>query len=435
MADQTSSQVSASLLSTAPAAGELSQTGRDVGLEELLKKYIPGVPRASFAQPARTAQRTTLYQAQQTRISQAPQTPGMSFTTGDVHAEMAGIQHDLADLAEVYGKLNVNFGSLIGKERMFNVGDAAAVSWYTLLRNRNKVREVKIGAARRRGELIDVLVNKMSEVLDDQYQSAVKGRDLAKSVQVENIAHMKKLDQSFIERLTSSYVGSSDLAAAEDAAKKIVQEVTEVDHVLVRYEDEVQRAKAGGDIPLVRKLAGEMTQVLNVKYGLLDGQLAADGEVSEIRRKMLESSEGVQSAKAAIAASRVNYRTINAWIDAMNELEFKYRHAKEDFIIVFKIQGKVAAGGMRALELKKTLLEVAGISQRLMEANVNLVERLTQEVFELVQTPLYDIERARACEQRIDAYMTELNQQKVRWAEAQQRISEEPSSPHYTEHR
>jgi hypothetical protein len=174
-----------------------------------------------------------------------------------------------------------------------------------------------------------------------------------------------------------------------------------------------------------------MSEVLDMKYGVLDGKLAADGVVSEIRRKILDSSEGVQSAKGATAASRVNYHAINALIDAYNELEIKYRHALSDMVPVFKIQAGIAVSGKQALEMKEALLRSAAISNRLMNFNSKLVTHLATEVFELTKTPLYDPVKARAVEDRISSYMTQLNQAKIEWAENQQRISEIPNAPHY----
>ncbi len=405
-----------------------NETPQTTTLQTLIEKY--GKPDVSPRESAQRAFEVTSHYAQTQRVSKSP-TSTSELKTGDIHAEMAGIQMDLAELAERYGKLNVGFSSLVGKNRVLGVSDLPSIMLNTLLMRRGRVRQIKIDAARRKGENIEYLVNMMSEVLNDQYQTALKGRGNAQRLQVENVSHMRKLDEALIQRLSSGYVGTADYALAQSEVGKLEAELKEIDATLGDYEVQVQNAKTSGGVELVKRLTGEMTQVLDIKYGVLDGKLASEGVVSEIRRKMLESAEGVVSAKNAAAASRVSYKAIGALIDSMSELEIKYRHALEDMVPVFKIQGKIASYSMQAKDMKDALIGTAKISQRLMEANVRIVSGLATEAFELLQTDLYDPQKAMESEARIDGYMDELNQRKVEWAEMKNRVSEIPNQPHY----
>lgn len=401
-------------------------------LESLLSKYkVSHSPVTSRASVHQSFDRSANRPAVSTRLGKAPRVSVTSTQTGDIYAEMSIIQTDLAELASEYGKLNVNFTSLLGSNRIFTFTDAAQIGFYKMLGRREKVNTLRKDAAKRKGDAIEFLVNRMSEVLVDQYERAVKGKAYAEAVQLENIAHMRKLDESLIARLRESYVSGADLTAKGDEVKKFESKISEIDTVLEDLELKVQNAKAVGDIVQVRELTDYMIQFCDAKYDVLDGKLAVEGEISESLRQMLSSTEGVQSAKGAAVASKVSYKAITLWIDAMNELVFKYQHAKEDFIPVFQIQGKVAAGGLEAMRMKDVLLRVSEISQELMEANSRLVQRLSTDVFELVETPLYDIERARGAEARLTEYMNELNQLKVKWAEAQQSVTEMAESPHY----
>ena len=366
-----------------------------------------------------------------TRISKGP---GVQTETGAIHQEMAGIQLDLTALAEQYGKLNVEFGDLLKGDRLYGRWESLRIMSNELIGRNTRAREMKLEAAGRRGNQIEYLVNKMSEVLNEQYQKAVQAKAQAEALQLENIVHMKTLDQKLIATLRNSYGTSADYTQAESELNRLEGELKEITDVLEAYQHDVQTAKAAGEIDKVTAVTNEMVQVLEIKNGVLDGRLSAQGMVSEIRRGMLDYAEGLQSVKGAQAASRVNYHAINAWIDAMGELEIKYRHAREDMIPVFNIQGKIAAGGMQALELRNTLLEVSQISQRLMEANVNLVTHLASQTFELLQTPLYDVDKAREVEGRITAYMQDLNAQKKAWAEAQQALGQSSAMPHYAKH-
>ncbi len=361
------------------------------------------------------------------RMSRAPKTG--TGTGDDVYKEMAGIQLDLAELAERYGKLNVNFASLVGKDKVYGLWEALKIKVYETVGKRERAREMKMDAYSRHGNGMEILVDKMSEVLADQHEKAKQGKSLAERLQAENVAHLKRLDKKLVDSLRKSYAGTADYATAEQEVKRLEDELRGIDDALMACEKEVQDAKMRSDLNAVNALTDKMTSVLDIKYGVLDGKLSADGAVSEIRRQLLDKAEALQSVKGATAATKVNYQATMTLIDAMNELEIKYRHAKEDMVPVFKSQAKIATLGMSQKEMRDTLLKVAGISTRLMDANARMVKHLSAQTFELLQTPLYDPEKARAVEEDIRAYREEMNKLKMEWVEAQQSLS--IADPHY----
>ncbi|MBM3199426.1 hypothetical protein FJZ53_00715 [Candidatus Woesearchaeota archaeon] len=358
------------------------------------------------------------------RISQTPTTGTHQGTIGDIHAEMAGIQLDLTELTDEYGSLNLRFKTLVGKDKIYNIGDAAKLTLYGLIGNKKASSKVKLEAVKRRGDAIEYLVNRMGEVLQDQYQKAIDAKKRGEDLQVGNTAHMRQLDRKLIESLKSGYYTATDHTAAQKEIDKLNAEIAEIDDTLKAYEKEVNLAKAENNLEMIVKLTDEMSQVLDIKHGVLDGRLSAEGVVLEIRRQILDSAEGVQSAKGAIAASKVNYQALSALIDSMTELEIKYKHALEDMIPVFRIQGAISGLGTQALGMKKALTKTAEISQHLMEANVKLITCLAAETFELLKNPLYSLETAKAAEERISTYRAQLNDLKMQWAQAQQDIDE-----------
>ena len=234
---------------------------------------------------------------------------------------------------------------------------------------------------------------------------------------------MKFLDEQLINRLASGYRGSADISVVDSEIKSLEGELDTVDSALSEKEALLQQAKARGDMTTVQQYANEMQEILGTKYQIMDGKFSLEGTVSDIRRELLESAEGVQSAKGAIAASKVNYKAIGALIDSMNELEVKYKHALSDLIPVFKIQGQIAYHGEDAMRMQRALLKTSEISQKLMEANAQMIEFVAADTFELMKTGLYDPERALATEKKLDEFVTDLNQKKVEWAEAVATVS------------
>ncbi len=360
------------------------------------------------------------------RMSGGPRTTSGETTTAALASEVAGIQLELAELVDTYGKLNVRFGDLVSKEGLYSVRDSVNYAGNWLMRNKKGMKKIRIEAAGRRGENIATLLDRMTEVLQDQHEEAVKGRDLALSLETETVAHMRHLDKKFIETLRGGYTTRADMAVAETEIQRLEGELAEIDSTLVAYESDIQRAKEANDLDKVGKLTDEMSQVLDMKYGVMDGKLGLEGTVSDIRREMLDSAEGTQSTKGASAASRVNLQALHALAESYSELEIKYRHAREDMIPVFKTQGRISVAGMRALDMKDTIKRVADISNRLMDANSRLVMHLAAETFDLLKTPIYDVDKAREKEAELRTYLADLNKLKLAWADNVQRVMEEP---------
>ena len=365
-----------------------------------------------------------------TRVSKGPQAG--SKLKDDMYKEMAGIQLELARLCQKYGKLQVNLGSVMGKNAIYKLGEGVKIKYLEWRGKQEKADNIKLEAAQRKGSAINYLIEQMANVLNDQYEKAIQGRSSAEQMQRENIVHMKGLDKKLIQSLREGYVSSADRAEAEKELTKLEAELKEFDDTLSLYEKDALDAKAKGDIETVMKVTDEMTQVLEMKHQVLDAKLMADGTVSEIRRKILGSSEAVQSSKGAAAASKVNYQAINALVDSMTELQIKYKNAKEDMLPVFKIQGQISVLGLQGLDMQEALREVSEISYRLMDANANLVTHLAAETFDLLQTPLYDPEKMRVVEEKIKVYMTDLNKRKMEWADCVQSMGKFTDGSHYS---
>ncbi|MDO8556710.1 MAG: hypothetical protein Q7R96_06080 [Nanoarchaeota archaeon] len=385
------------------------------GLDKLRAKY-GGQTIPHIAQVYDRSQQTTGRLEQ--RLGSAPRIAG-GTATGNYLATLGGIKLELAQLADDYGKFNTSFmDALRGKDK-YTIGERLRLGWHKYATgNRQKVLTIKTSALQRRGDALEYLVTQMGKVLNDQHQKAIEGRDKAKTLQIEVVGHMKTLDRKLIDSLKGGNYKGADLTDAQAEAGKLEQDLLEVNEMLEGYQMKIRQAQDAGKLEDVRKLTEEAGQILDIKYNILDGRIAADGIVSEIRRSILDSAEAVQSSKGALAASSVNYQATNALIDSFNELEIKYRHAISDFLPVFLIQGKIADLGESGLTMRQALLKSAELSQRLMDVNAKLVVDVAEKSFQLLQTPLYDPAKAKVIEDEITARMHELNKIKIEWAQA-----------------
>lgn len=329
---------------------------------------------------------------------------------------MAEIEQQLIQYADDHGKLTKTFQEILA-DKGLSMGDKFRIVLYNLTLRANKAKQVPIEAARRKGTLLESLVNDIAEVFDEQHQTSINGVARSREMQTRNIAHMKYLDDKLVKSLTDSYKGQPDYLAAEQEVGRLEKELFEIQTVMESVEAEVQAAKDVGDLARVSSLTQKLTDLLEVKRGVYDGRYGAEGAVLEIRRNMLDKAEGIQSAKGALAASRVNYEAITALIDAYTKLEIKYRHARSDMIPVFRIQAQIGAGAMQAAKLTDSLIRAAAISEQLMAFNESIVRQIGRSVQDLLQTQLYDEQRAAAIEDRLKEHMRQLAKNDIEWAQ------------------
>lgn len=404
----------ASPASTSPAASTVT-------LDQLTAKY--GTTSSVAAQrgfDAGVSGRQSL--ASTVRRMGAKPVAGRTDDTGAIHKEFADIQMSLAALAEEYGKLNVRFSDILGKDG-YSVSALARIALYTLTGQRDKVRSVKLDAIGQRGDQLGKLVDRMAEALQEQHQYAVRGVAHARQIQTENLAQIKRLDDRLVDSLDKSTYKGEDHYQAQRALEEIEADLANMDARLMEYEGRINAARQSGDVATAGTLTGEMRKALQTKYAILDRRLQAEETAAEIRRQIIDSAEGTQSAKGAGSAAKVNYRATTALIDAMTELEIKYRYALEDMIPVFRQQALIAMQGDSALEMRDALLKVAAVSERLMEFNARVVTHLAAQTFELIQTPLYDPAKAAQLERSIADAQQVLNQAKIEWAQGVQSAS------------
>jgi hypothetical protein len=401
------------------------------GLEQLVAKYGAPAPKAEVRKDTQKAfdasQVRTTAQADKTlkRVSEGVAEGQELAIQGQT--ELAKIQLELADLADEYGQLNVNFANALGKDAIYKIGDVMSLGWYSVLGKKDKVREIRFNAVNKKNDGLIILINKMSKLIEETHAKAEQGRTYSNQLQVENVTFLKDKDKDLIDRLKTGHYTFSDQAEAEKEIARLEGELKEFDGVLIKYEGEVKAAKAAGDVEQVKKLTDEMTQVLDMKHEVLDGRLAADGVASEIRREILDAAKGVESAKGAIGAAQMNYQAVNLLIDSMNELEIVYRYLMEDMIPVYQMQAKIAATTTGALKMRDIAQRNASISNRLMDTNVKLVKGLAALTFDLLQTQTYDLESIAKKREELKAYTTQLNKLKMDWAEGQTTIRENNS--------
>jgi len=367
------------------------------------------------------------------RLSQAPRKEEGESGTAELYGDMARVELELADLAQRYGKLNVEFTNLVGKNAVYSAGEAAWLIWYSLpvFGDKKKLIDLKVKGATKKGANIEILVNKIVEVVDEQHQKSIEGKERIRDLQIGVVGQIKTLNRNLVERLSTGYTGSYDHAEAEEELKRLESELTEIGGILTDYEGKVQTARDTRDVEKVKELVGEMNEVLEYQEQILDGRLQAEGVHQEIRRDILESAEGVQSAKGALARANVTYQIINGLIDTMDQAEFKYRHFKEDLVPLFKVEAAAASIADGSEAMQKRLVEISSAYQNLSEGLARTSMRLSEQAFNLTQMDLAGSERAKELEGILSEHAKEMHRLQMEWAEAENTFQGEGETSPY----
>lgn len=402
-----------------PQSSTMAEADRK--LEEIVGRYKnPQTASRAFDSASLSATRP------QSRLSQAPRLS----TDGGIaayYAEMAEIKKALIQYADEHGKLSTRFSQVLSDDNL-TIGEKIRIILYNTLGRSASAKQIQVGAWERKGEIFETLVDKIAEVMSEEHQASVRGIAKVRDLQARNISHMKYLEDEVVKELSAGYTGSEVYSEQQREVDRLKLQLDEVQTTLEMYEPELKAAQAKGDTTASAQVLQKMARLLEIKRDLRDGKYLAEGAVQETWRKILDQSEGVQSARGALAASEVNYVAINGLIDAYTKLEIKYRRAMQHMMPVFRIQARIAGAGQDVEQLVKSLKDAAVLTVRLMEANERAVVALTTEVQDLLQTPIYDTNQARAIEARLQGHLDQIKQMDEQWTQLQQTVSEMPKS-------
>jgi hypothetical protein len=393
---------------------------QESGIERLKREYGASTPAAdsrTSAQRAFSIEDTVADSKTQekSRVSSGPKI--QNSETSALYANHARIQLSLGELAERYGKLDVRFKDVVGKDKWLTFGDMAKIVGYNMMLRSGKATEVKVQASARKGETIDMLTKRIAEVIGEQHQNAVKGIELARGTRNAVTTQTKVTYQNLVSRLKSGYSKTVDVVEGEKEVIALENELKDYEAIIAEYEPKIIAAQEAKDLEGIKKLTDELSEIIGDQAGVIDKKQDADSIVSEIKRKVLDYSEGVQSARNAIEALKVSELQANSLVDSWNKLEIKYRHAKEDMVPIYIIQGQIAAYGMRGLEMNELLQSTAAAYRELLLHNEKLVTTLAEETFRLIELDLYDPKQAAEIKERLGQRLREQSELEMKFAE------------------
>ncbi len=430
----------------------MSNSDPSVAFEAMKKRYKKAKPAETTAETFdRTATKapTSTKSGLETRLGEAPAESFQDTAdVGSAYVELSGLQNRLIALGRRYGKFNVQFKDVVGKDKVFKFMEALKIKWYDARQQHfedkmtsvdpieaekkgyeakadkyaNIAAKIRNRGYARHNRGIELVIDAMAEIVTETAQKASEGVAKSKKLQGGVVDHMKYLHEQLIENLCQNNYTGADYAAAVNAVESIMNELGEADKVLEGYEMKINEAREKKDIDEVKRLSVEMDEALQFKYQLLDGQLEADGVASDIKREILDAADGVQTAKCAIAASRVNYEHAKALVDSFAALESKYNHARDMMLEVFRQQGQITTSAKQIIEMKQALQEIAGASQQLMELNTSLVLEGLEQASEFLRTPIYDVQKAMEYEKLTRQRAGKIAEVNLQWAELETRI-------------
>ncbi len=421
---------------------EGTQTTQPSGLAALVQKYGQLSERATPREEAhqtfdsnRTYRDDRRYAEQQVsgkkRLSQGP---GEKVDNNDFHVVFAGICLDLVDIIEEHGMLTSNFSDVIGKRKYLSPGQWLKVKLYSAIGAKQKATTVKKDAVTQKNKNLNIVVDRIADVVDNLYQKSVQAREKVTEAMSKNIDYRKEKDKALIERIRDSYHGGADEALAVEELRKLEVELGDIEKIVEDYDDKIFKAKKENNLPEVNRLTDEVLQTLEYKHEVLDGKVAADGVVSEIRRKMLDSAAGIKSAREALVRSKENYEVFRGLLDTISRQEILYKYEREDMVEIYREQATAAIMGLEDLDRSDALDKLSATSEKLAEANAKLLLHLYRVTSEQLYNPRVDREASERRIHEIKTMRAEIEQKDREFVEATQRLRS-PQEPAYVQRR
>jgi len=394
-------------------------------LDQLVAKY--GYTQREQRTPVQSVfERSDMRQSRATleRISAQPTTSAAIPNASDIIREQASIDLKYADILESYGKMNTSFFATLKKSGFLGPGQWIKWRGMQVIGKKEAARDYRADIITGDHRNLEMILNMLGDLANEIYQNRIKAEDLARQTQMSNMQHMKTLYRSLIKEMKDARFSVSDQAEAEAEVRRFEGELREVDGVLQQYETDINTAKAENKIDDVKRLTDEMTQVVDMREAIMDGQFGAENANLEIRRSILDASEGVRVAKEAIIVSQASYQMINALIDTAAKHKIMYKHYLEKMHPALKIQGQVSVQGREALRAQEALSRVYGAMTEHIDANARMGMHLVAKATELLHADKIDREGVKKVTEMMRGYLDETNRKDMEWAQKQQTLSD-----------
>jgi len=376
---------------------------------------------------------TTAHKTQSRRVGKSP-AGAAPDSLENLAKEYTELQLLWAEKAEKYGKLNLELSSLVGKKKYLSWSDAGAIAWYSVTQQQEKRRKVLIEAAGKHNGSISMLIDKIGEVLQERYQLAIDGRGKVQGIMNQTVTNMMRLDRKMIEGLRGSFKGEEHYARYEAAIAELEKDLAEVQGGLEELEKQAKLARAGQDLEGVIKATDQMSKLLDIKQGIMEGKLTRETEYADERRKVTDNIVAIDSTKENMAVARVHYQQLQYLMDTYNEHEIKFKHTIEDSLVSWKAGAQIAILNAQLMENTNLLSDVRDAGQRLLRLTSAMSEATAEKGFELLQTNMYDVDEVNQMATRLHDNYQDLLERKKEWAEAKQSIADLREPARYTRH-
>jgi hypothetical protein len=382
-------------------------------------------------QPVQRSSTHTVYVAPQNQ-QQTGFAPQISAEeAASLHRNMAEIGMNLSTLAAQYGARTETFyNTLKGTSPFQGVGQHLTYWRLTapVIGNEQKAKEFLLNAYATKGSAIETVVGKIATVVGEQRQEAAKAREIAYGVLEKNLTHRKKLQRSLVEYLANANVGTLDEVEVASEKATLRGELTRIDELYTQAEQELLAAKAENNVERSKAAVLGITELLNIKDGLLDTQLSLDGKVSDTRRALIEHTKGVQTAREQMAVAETNYLQTQQLIDTYHMLEVSFKMTEDMVIENLRHMANNYALAQGADQKEALLRGISQAASKMLELNNTMINYVKDKAILLTTeaaVSIDDLKKLRATTlERIAAEDGELREWTEKTTSAVQIISD-----------
>lgn len=378
--------------------------------EHLLSKYgsVPrvwaGLCRGPVDPIDRTADREALFHIE--RVS--------SVHPSRFEKSLLKAQIDLAELTERYEALSEQLDVALEESDR----PPLTARLLRLLGRRREAQRVAWRKRAQRAAAIMTLVDEMADILGLEHEQALLAKESASALRYAAAEEMSRIDREILRRIRAHLTERCDTAGDEEEVSRLQKELEEIRETIDQTAAALDGRMLRDEEANIEGLAEELSHLLDLKEAVLTGQVAAGGAVTELRRRFLEATPGLDALRAAAAVARSSYEAQTTLLDTMTQLEARYRHALAHLLPLFRIESDLSSASTSA-GARARLLDLNRRARRLLDDNERLATHVAREALELMIDPA----KAPAVARDIRVCRTELGDLRTRWAEERTRLS------------
>jgi len=369
-------------------------------------------------------ERTTVASgAQKTRLGITPKAGFQDETTAaQIYKDIGSLNDELLGIVSDHGESVTDLGDMVKRRVVTPIGYLRIKLHENVFKDKKGARAIARKAYDKRHDAIELLVGKIADITTKIEQQAKEAEGKTRTLQGLSVDRQMRVYDQLRDYLLSTDATTADYVKAARALDEVQKDIDSIEGVIKTLEDQMMQAKQNKDVTAVEKLTQDRAGAITTLHDLMRGRLVAEGTAGDIMGNILNATDGVTTARYAIAQNKTNYQMMAQLVETFRNYSIKYGHFNEMLLPGMRESAQITTLGLQALNMGEVYNKVVTAMEHLTAANRKLVAHAYQLAGNFMRTAPGDIDTLL----RYDTELREIRRQQqelnLEWSEQESNL-------------